>query len=137
MKIIHWILLLRNWQHHCYNSSKLKCLFLDSQSGQKKIHLVDHEGVFVTRFPFVSKQHMPWRHFFKKNFFLWKIAFIYLLTSRNCLIFENFCSERILRDLETIMEFLDYLILRYLALFLPIFSDLYRIHVFQSIVQKI
>ena len=78
---------------------------------------------------------MPWRHFFNTIFFS-QTAFIYLPASWDCLIFENFCLERILRDLEAIMEFLD-LILRFLALFPPIFSDLCRIHVFQSIVQKI
>ena len=78
------------------------------------MHLVDHEGVFVIRFLFFPNS-LCHEDIFYTNLFFKKMAFIYLLVSRNCLIFENVCLEQILRDLETIMEFLDYLILRFLA----------------------
>ena len=70
------------------------------------------------------------------NIFFKKVALIYLPAGQICLNFENFCLEKILRDLETFIEFLDYLILRFLSPLLPIFSDLCRIYVLQSIVQK-
>ena len=56
---------------------------------------------------------------------------------KSCLIFETFCLERILRDLEAVTEFLDHLILRFLALFLPIFSDLCRMYIyFKELVRR-
>ena len=62
------------------------CLFFAGENGPKRF---DHEGVFVIRFLFFPNS-LCREDIFYTNLFFKKMAFIYLLVSRNCLLRADF-----------------------------------------------